>query len=478
MTYDKIVDIITAITVKGRIAVGKKKVLLAFIAALLVLAFETVDVFYVHSTGSLFASNVVSRFVSIAVVIIFSLAVKSNIKKLCFRTYNWFFELFKGFLLAAIPAGAVFAAEYGLMILLGMSPGISISFPNTNDGMSMKGRLFAIGVFALTVLLQSVFKELVFRGYLITQLFEKFGIGKANTIQAIFYTLLLCPRIANMILTGRFTGYGWQMTAFIIGCNLLVDFMSGIKWGLYFRVSGSVWMSTADHFANNIILTCLSVYSGMPMKWFVIQAVAVQTLSLIMFVPIYFRRDRLNEEIAAEVAIQRELAGMTVDNYSPSPVRHFIEDRYRVKQEENARKRNMPMPADTRIRFPSDFEEPVSIADMKLVAEEEFIKTVNNDGAESTPEEDDSIEKMTSSPSEMSKKYFDNVVEKSSKTDVDITAGMNEGDAKEAHSVSENDEKSGQAENISKLVQGYFNENFNKHTFQHSNGAGDNGKKE
>lgn len=448
------------------ITVGKKKVSLAFVAALLVFVLETVDVFYIHSTGSLFASNVVSRFVSIAIIIAFSIAVKSNIKKLCFRTYNWFLELFNGFLFAAIPAGAVFAVEYGLLMFLGQSPTINISFPNTNDGMSLKGKLFAIGIFALTVFLQSIFKELVFRGYLITQLFEKFGIGKANTVQAILYTLLLCPKIVNMILTGRFTGYGWQMTAFIIGCNLLVDFMSGIKWGLFFRVSGSVWMSTADHFVNNIILTCLSVYSNMPMKWFVIQAVAVQALSFIMFIPVYFKRDRLNEEIAAEVAVQRELAGMTVDNYSPSPVRHYIENRYRAKQEENARKRNMPLPADTRIRFPSDFEEPVSIADMKLVAEEEFIKTVNNDGAEFTPEADESIEKMTSAPSEMSKKYFEDVVEKSSKTDIDITAGMNEKDAKETHSVSENSEKSEQAENISRLVQGYFNDNFNKHTFQ------------
>lgn len=442
---------------------GKKKLVFAYIAAILMIALQAVDVFYIHSTGTLMATNIVSRIAGIVIIIVFSLILKSNVKKLCFKRYNMFFEMVNGFFLAAIPVAFVFGAEY---MVLRFVKGygnlkINVNFPNINDGMSMKGMLFALGVFALTVFIQSLFKELVFRGFLISQMFDKYGIGKSNMVQSIFYTLMLVPNIVQMYMTGRFNGFGWQMTAFIIGCNLFVDFLSGFKWGLCYRVTGSVWLSTVDHFTNNMLLTCLYItYGVMPMKWYVLQAVAVQIISFAMFLPVYFRRDRANEEIAAEVAVQRELAGMTVDNYSPSPVRHFIENQHRIRQEETAKKKNMPVPADTRIRFPSDYEEPVSISEIRPAMQDTLIESVKNDGAEQTPEPSENTTGIDSSPSEMTKEFFDNVVEQSSKTDVDITSNMDESKAKETDDVSES------ADNISKLVKGYFQDNFEKYTYQ------------
>lgn len=456
-------DIINLYFMKGRISVGKKNVVFAYITAILMIAMQTVDVFYIHSTGTLMATNIVSRFAGIAVIIIFSLILKSNIRKLCFKRYNMIFEMINGFFLAAIPVAFVFGAEYMVLRFVKGYENlrINIDFPNVNDGMSMKGMLFALGVFALTVFLQSLFKELVFRGFLISQMFDRYGLSKSNLIQSVFYTLLLVPNIVQMYMTGRFDGFGWEMTAFIIVSNLFVDFLSGYKWGLCYRVTGSVWLSTVDHFTNNMLLTCLYItYGTMPMKWYVLQAVAVQLISFAIFVPVYFRRDRANEEIAAEVAVQRELAGMTVDNYSPSPVRHFIENRHRDRQEEIAKKKNMPVPADTRIRFPSDFEEPVSLSEIRPVTEDTLIETVKNDGAELTPEPSDDVVSINASPSEMSKEYFNDIVEQSSKTDVDITADMDAGKANEADDVSES------ASNISKLVQGYFQDNFEKYTYQ------------
>lgn len=497
----------------------KKRVRFAFIAAFLVFVIQLVDVFYIHSTGSLFASNVVARLVGIVIVIAFSVAAKSNIRKLCFKTYHWISETINGTIIAVVPIAIVFALEY-LILRLKDLPNIAlnIDFPNTNDAMSMKGKLFAIGVFAASVFLQSIFKELVFRGYMITQLNEKYGIRNSIIIQAVLYMFLLVPTIANMIYTGRFRGYGVQMAAFIIVCNLIVDFISGIKWGIFFRVSGNVWMSTADHFVNNMVLTCFSIYSDLPMKWFVIQAVLVQIISFVLFLPIYFKRDRLNEEIAAEVAVQRELAGMTVDNYSPSPVRHYIENRYRTRQEEMAKKRNIPVPPDRRIMFPSDFEEPVSLSDMRKNAGNQLFETVPDEEEDVIPEQSDDIVDIDSVPSEMSKSFFDRLIDRSVISEVysevndetptepyvreqshekaeepEVKAEKKaepESEPEPPEQPEEPEEKpeekteekpeekseekpeentdsdSGNGGNISRMVQGYFNDNFNRHTFK------------
>ncbi len=433
-----------------------------FIAAFFVLLFQTCDVFFIHTQGSLFGSNVIARLAGLGVFIIASLLLKFNIRNFCFRQYGFVFEILIGVLYAVIPAAIVYGAEYTVLLTKGYENlHLNISFPNTNDAMSFKGTLLAIGLFMFTVLLQSLFKELFFRGFVITQLFDKFGLRKSNVIQAVLYTLLLVPTILQYIISGRFRGYGWQMTAFIIVCNLFIDFISALKWGMFYRVNGTVWMSTADHFVNNMLLTCVYItYGMMPMKWYVIQAVLVQIISFVMFIPLYFKRDRQNEEIAAEMAVQRELAGLPVDNYSPSPVRHFVENKRFEKQTEIAKKRNMPPPKKN-IRFPEDLEEPVSLQDAgflpadRLAASVEVIG-INDNAAEENP---DGISPVESTPAEMSEAFFENIKQKALKTDVDITSGMKEEDAKETDGVSES------GNNISKLVQGYFEENFNKHTF-------------
>lgn len=442
---------------------SNKKIITAFIATVLVFAFQTLDVFFIHVDGSLFGGNVVARLAGIAVFIIASFILKFNVRNFCFRRYGFVFEILIGIFFAAVPVALCYGAEYLFFTVKGYENiFLNVSFPNTNDLMSLKGRLLAIGLFIFTVLLQSLFKELFFRGFLISQLFKKFGLLKANLVQTVLYTLFLVPTIAQNIISGRFSRYGLVMTAFIIGCNLLADFISGYKWGLYYRVNGTVWMSTADHFVNNMLLTCVYVTDGMmPLKWYVIQTIVIQLISFAMFIPLYYKRDKQNEEIAAEIAIQRELAGMTVDNYSPSPTRRYIENRRFDKQTELAKKRNMPLPVK-QIRFPQDFEEPVSLQDTEFFGAERLAESINvTEIKESVPEEKQKeIEDMKSAPSEKSKEFFDEMTQKNLNTDVDITHGIKEEDVKETDSVQE-----GGNSNISKLVQGYFEENFNKHTF-------------
>lgn len=441
---------------------NSKKIATVFIAAFLVLLFQTCDIFFIHTRGSLFGGNVIARIAGIAVFIIASILLKFNVRNFCFRRYGFVFEILIGIFYAAVPAALVYGAEYTVLTLKGYENlKLNISFPNVNDAMSLKGTLLAVGLFMFTVLLQSLFKELFFRGFVISQLFDKFGLRKSNIIQAVLYTILLVPTIAEFILTGRFRGYGWQMTAFIIACNLFVDFISAIKWGLFYRVNGTVWMSTADHFVNNMLLTCVYItYGMMPMKWYVIQAVLVQVVSLAMFVPLYFKRDKQNEEIAAEMAVQRELAGLPVDNYSPSPVRHFVENKRFERQTEIAKRKNMPLPQKN-IKFPKDLEEPVSLQDTDFFSRDRLAESIEVvDIKDNSIGETDNISNIESTPSEMSKAFFEDVKQKTLKADVDITSGMKTEEAKETDDIDE-----GEKNNISKLVQGYFEENFNKHTF-------------
>lgn len=441
---------------------AKKKVIIAYFATCLVFLFQIVDVFFIHTENSIFGGNIVARLAGIVVFVIASFLLKFNVKNFCFRSYGFVFEIIIGAIYAIVPAALVYGAEYIVLLIKGYNNlTLNIDLPNTNDSMGLRMRLIAIGLYLFTVLLQSIFKELFFRGFLITQLFDKYKLKNSIIIQAYLYMLMTTPIIAQNIITGRFDYFGFKMTVFIILGNLFIDLLSGLKWGLFYRVNGTVWMSIADHFVNNMILTCVYItYGHMPMKWFVIQAVAVQVISFAMFLPMYFKRDRQNEEIATEMAVRRELAGLPVDDYAPSAVRRYIEGKRFERQTEFAMKRNMP-PPERPLSMKQELEEPVSLTDFGYARPEnktEPIEVIREPkSVEETPQRD--TQAVTTPPSEIAKQYFENETVKSDKT--------NEPDPETSKYKRkyESDTDTSNS-NISQLVQGYFEDNFKKYTFE------------
>lgn len=436
-----------------------KKLIFMLIAIAFVFGATTLDIFYLSKLNSIFGGYVVSRIASCVFIIIISYFIKFNIKNFCFRSYGWIFEVIIGAVYAVVPVALCFGVEYAVLRFVKGYPNlmINISIPNVDDSMDLKNKIIFAGLFLFTVLLQSIFKELFFRGYLITQLYQKFGLVTSNFIQAFLYMLLLVPTIVNYYLIGRFNGYGVQMAVFIIACNLFVDFISGVKWGLFYRVNGTVWMSVSDHFVNNVLLTCVYItYGMMPMKWYVVQAVAVVIISFMMFLPLYFRRDRQNQLIAEEIAVQRELAGLKVDNYSPSPLRHFVEKRTQLRAEEFAKKNNMPPPMNNRPTA-RELEEVVSLRDTQILSNN--TKTSKSKSIDAENPEAVDTEKDYSAPSRFSQSYYDNLTQESLNTEVDLNSGMKEEDVQETDDVTEN------GTNISELVKNYFEDSFNKHTF-------------
>ena len=423
----------------------KNKIVLLYIAVFAILFMQIVDDFFIPWQGTLLGDNVIARIVGIVVAIIASVLMKLNIRNVCFRSYNWLFELIYGIAYAAIPVAIFFGVEYAALSLKGYEHlKLNVLFPNTNDGMSIKGTLLAMGIFAATMLLEAVFKELFFRGLLITKFKEVYSYQKAIVMQALLFTSLIIPSIIKEVMSGELKGENTITIASVALCSILVEFLSGAKWGMYYRVNSTLWMSTADHFVNHMFLQCLYVtYSPMPLKWSVVEALAVQIISILLFLPLYFTRDRINEENAIEAKVQRELAGLHVDNYSPSPIRHYMENMSATRREENARKRNIPRLENMPI--PQDrLEEPVSLRDFGLT------ESNKNTGSSKI-----NIGSFTTSPNEITKAFFEEVKDKSFKT------GKSDNNNEQKNDT----DFTGGADNISKLVSEYFDNDFKKHTF-------------
>jgi len=402
-----------------------KRLTITYISVIAVIVLQAVDVLFIHKDGSLFGNNFIARIAGIGVAIIASILLNFNIKSFCFKTYNWFFEIIYGVLFAAVPFIICIGGEFVSLTFKGYNAlKFNIWFPNTNDDMSIKGTILAMGLFTATIILEAVFQEMFFRGFLITQFHSRYGMSRSNIIQDALFIIVCIPEIYTKINADESARKSITTAVFIIICYILSVFVAGFKCGLYYRASGTLWMATADHFAYKMLMQCIYItYSTMPLKWYVLQALALQLMSLVLFIPLYFRRDKLNEEIATETAVRKELSHLQIDNYSPSPLRHFFETRSKLRREEFARIRSFTKPIKE-TKNPSDFEEPVSLSDSGFFTEafqpSDNLKNISSGNAvtyEGQPED--------------------------------------EGTAK----IGEN------GKNISDLVNDYFEDNFNKHTF-------------
>lgn len=424
---------------------ANKRVGIAYVVTIGVLLFQVLDVFFLHSSLPLLSTNIFARILGLILLIVFSGFLGFNLKKFCFKSYGCFFEVLYGFFFSLMPIFVIYLGKYIYFLYRGYE-NLTLSFKPSGFGDydGSKKYLINVLVYVITLFLVAAFKEIFYRGYLITQFSAKYGVAVSILLQSIIYMISFAPTIAYYWLTGKFEFQGPLMSFFLICGHLFYNLICGIKWGMFYRVNGTVWMSVADHFLTNFIVSSLFFTENrLPEKWYIIEVIVIQLISFVLFIPFFIRRDRQNEIAAAEFALSREALRMGFDNYSPSVLRKQIDKRNQQRSE-----------AERNINYSErHFEEPVSLGQIKMPDEADLTSSVRGFAInDSAFEYNTEVTPLDGKPSEKVNKYFDDSIGR----DYDSHDSVKS----DSQSVSEN------AENISKLVKGYFEENFDKHTFK------------
>lgn len=422
----------------------KKRVVITNLVIVVVFIFQFVDVFFFRSSLPLFSTNIFARLLGIAILVVFSGTLGFSLKKFCFKSYGWFFEVLYGLFFSIVPLIFVYFSKYIYFLYRGYE-NLTLTFRPSGFGNYDGSDKYVVNVivYILTLLLIVVFKEIFYRGYLITQFSAKYGVPFSIVLQSIIYMLSFAPTIIFYWVTGRFEFQGSLMSFFLICGHLFYNLISGLKWGMFYRVNGTVWMSVADHFFMNFVVSSFFFTENrLPEKWYIIEVIVIQLLSFIMFIPFFLKRDRQNELAAAEFALSQEALKMGFDNYSPSVLRKHIDKRIQEKNEAE-------IDFDYNKR---QFEEPISLGDTKMPDENDLVSSVRGFAInDSVFEYKTEVASHDGMPSEKAKEYFDKMLGKEERVESDVDT--------ENTQINEN------AQNISKLVKGYFEENFDKHTF-------------
>lgn len=215
-------------------------------------------------------------------------------KDIGFIKERLFENIFKGFLVGTTFYALGFLAE--LIILISQNNPGHIEF--FVSGFSLTGNVVkqtGIGFVLMSIFFNIInvwMEEGLFRGFYIKYLNRKFNTRKAIWIAALLFGLWHIVTPFRSLLDGEL-----NLCSFIgmsIGYVVLSGMM-GIKWGLFYKLTGSIWMGLADHFFNNCIVTnLLHVVTSTGVDEMQIARVLIGQLTSFTAVLIYMKIYKIN----------------------------------------------------------------------------------------------------------------------------------------------------------------------------------------
>ncbi len=283
----------------------EKRITITFFLTAFIFIIQAIDVFFIKSDNTIFGDTVIARVLGLFAVLAASKMLKFNIGRRCLGRFGWFFELIYGIGFSLAPIVLIYAAELIYFKIKGFYSDISIFIlpPNSTE----KGLIPAIAAYAFALIVNVVFKEL-YRGFMLNRLCKKLGEKKSNYVQSIIFTALSFLPAIGAFAEGGFKNMPKADVVITISASAAAVFVSSIRWGYYYKVNGSVWMEIADHFVNAFIMTCIYLSPDrLPDKWLLVKSLVIQLISCVIFIPFYYRRDRVNAEYEKEMKTRHDV---------------------------------------------------------------------------------------------------------------------------------------------------------------------------
>lgn len=224
-----------------------------FIICLIVHAAE---VFFIRTDETVFAECFINKVFGIVVLFALLRMLKQKWSDIGFKSSRFLPDCLKGFLICTAFYTIGFAVEFITLVASG-NPGHMEFFVT---GFSLTGNvtkqtgigfvLMCIGFNIINVWME----EGLFRGFYTTYLREKIGVKGALFLAAFLFGLWHLVTPLRSVADGEMSMGVFAVMS--VGYVVLSGLM-GIKWGMLYEQSGSVWIGLADHFFNNCVVTNL-----------------------------------------------------------------------------------------------------------------------------------------------------------------------------------------------------------------------------
>lgn len=227
--------------------------IIIFLICLVVHIFE---VLFIRTDETIFAECFINKAVGIILLYAVLKILKWHWSDIGFHMEKLFINVFKGFGICLVFYSIAFIIEFAVLAVQGTPAHMEFfvtGFSLTGNTVKHTGIVFILMCIGFNII-NVWMEEGLFRGFFITYISREHSKNTALFVAALLFGVWHLVTPFRSLLDGDMSV--GVFAAMSIGYVILSALM-GIKWGLLYQLSGTIWIGLADHFFNNCIVTNL-----------------------------------------------------------------------------------------------------------------------------------------------------------------------------------------------------------------------------
>lgn len=267
--------------------------------------FRGIEYMIIRTDQTMIGEAFIHKLVGIAILFIALKYLAMRASEIGFQLQKAVKNICYGFLLGLSVYAIAYGTEFIIQVILGKTPSLSlyVTSYSVNGNLGNQTGILFFAICIIGNIINVVMEEGLFRGLFVKLAEKKYSFLWATIISSVLFGFWHVMAPLRSLFDGERSFGGTMMMILML---VFTTGITGAKFCLLTKISGSLWLAMADHFVNNTIVNMLHIttMSGAD-EMQTIRITIAQTISfiivLIVFIKGKFHKKetfRLAEEVA------------------------------------------------------------------------------------------------------------------------------------------------------------------------------------